>query len=636
MKKSFLQFYVTSIILILTSNTFAQVNNIYLPFDLKTKYDDNTRAMTGKPGPIYWQNHSDYKIKVELIPDTRLISGRAIITYYNNSPDTLKNIVIRLYQDILKKGQSRDFSVRPADLHDGVQISHLKIKNQELDSSSLMSSDIRKGTNLIIDLDEYINPSTQSEIGIEWEYTISSQKNIRNGAYDSTSFMIAYWYPQIAVYDDINGWDKYNYSGLHEFYNDFNDYEVEINVPKGFIVWATGELKNAKDVLKKPFYKKYKKALSSDEIISIVNEQDIENNQITKDKNKLTWKFIANTVPDFAFASSNHYLWDQTSIQIGSDKKRVKIGAAYNKDSEDFYQVAEIARKSIDYFSHQMPGIEYPYPSMTVFNGSGGMEFPMMVNDGSTKKISRTISLTSHEIAHTYFPFFMGTNERKYAWMDEGWAVMLPFDFVLGEAPDYDRKAVVTTEYAFLAGKELDIPIMIPSIAYGAQIYRPSYRGASYTKAGMAYQMLRDLLGEKLFKKALHTYMDRWNGKHPIPYDFFYTFDDVVGENMSWFWNPWFFESGYPDLAIGEITEKGEKISVIINRLGNVPVPVSLMVVYSDESELLIEKRADIWKDGKTSITFEIDKGKVFKRLDLGNKYIPDSNLKNNTYLFEN
>jgi aminopeptidase N len=176
---------------------------------------------------------------------------------------------------------------------------------------------------------------------------------------------------------------------------------------------------------------------------------------------------------------------------------------------------------------------------------------------------------------------------------------------------------------------------MIPSIAYGGQIYRPSYRGASYTKAGMAYQMLRDLLGDELFKKALHTYMNRWSGKHPIPYDFFFTFDDVVGENMSWFWNPWFFESGYPDLAISGVVQIDEGISVKIDRLGNVPVPVSLKVVYFDESEILIEKKADVWKDGKTSITFNIDEGRRFKRLELGNKYIPDSNFKNNSYVFE-
>ena len=632
MKFSFSCVFSTIILLMVFSNLSAQNGNVYLPLDIKPLYENDTRSMDGKPGPNYWQNHSNYKIEVEVVPEKRLIKGIAKITYFNDSPDTLNQMVIRLYPDIFKKGQIRDFNLDPADINDGMRITRLKIDEQELNEVQIDTSDLRKGTNLIINLDKAINPSLQAQMYVEWHFTTSIHKNVRMGAYDSTSFMIAFWYPQIAVYDDVDGWDRYDYTGLQEFYNDFNNYEVGITVPKDFLVWATGELENAGDVLTKSYYKKYIKALNSDEVISIVNEQDLESGQITKDSDKLTWKFKAEQVPDFAFATSDHYLWDQTSIQVGQDKRRVKVGAAYKKESEDFYKVAEIARKSIEYFSNQMPGVPYPWPSMTVFNGGGGMEFPMMVNDGSTPTMPRTISLTSHEIAHTYFPFYMGTNERKYAWMDEGWAVMLPIGFVLQEAPDFDRRAVIATEYANVAGKELDLPTIIPSVAYGGQIYRPSYRGASYTKAGMAYQMLRDLLGDKLFKKALHTYMDRWHGKHPIPYDFFFTFDDVVGKDLSWFWNPLFFEPGYPDLAIGEVNQKDNTVNVKINRLGSVPIPVSLIVEYSDGTERLIEKKADVWKDGSTFILIELEKGKSVKRLVLGNKYIPDINFKNNTY----
>ncbi|MEJ2544523.1 MAG: M1 family metallopeptidase, partial [Calditrichaceae bacterium] len=578
-------------------------------------------------------NHSDYDIKVELTPSSRLISGSANIIYFNDSPDTLKQMVFRLYPDIFKKGQTRDFNLDPGDINKGMSITYLKIDDQEYNEIQIDTSDFRKGTNLVVDLDDVIYPSGQSNINVKWHFTTSINRNVRMGAYDSTSFMIAFWYPQIAVYDDVDEWDRYSYTGLQEFYNDFNNYEVDITMPKDFLVWATGELKNTDDVLNKSFYNKYKKALESDDIISIVNVDDLKSGGITKDKNKLTWKFEAKKVPDFAFATSDHYLWDQTSIQVGPDKIHVKVGAAYKQESEDFYKVAEIAKKAIDYFSNQMPGVPYPWPSMTVFNGSGGMEFPMMVNDGSTQTMPRTVSLTSHEIAHTYFPFYMGTNERKYAWMDEGWAVMLPFGFVLQEAPDYDRRAVIATEYANVVGKELDLPTMVPSVAYGGQIYRPSYRGASYTKAGMAYQMLIDLLGEELFKKALHTYMDRWHGKHPIPYDFFFTFNDVVGEDMSWFWNPWFFEPGYPDLCIKSVEEDDNEMNVTIQRLGNVPVPVSIIVVYEDNSENVIEKKADVWKNGDDEITLKIDNYKNAIKLILGNKYIPDINFKNNTFL---
>ncbi|MEJ2054285.1 MAG: M1 family metallopeptidase [Calditrichaceae bacterium] len=628
--------FMLDIIILIPLLAICQNNKIFVPVDIKPLYNNHTRTLTGMPGPDYWQNHSDYKIEVELIPEKRMIRGKEFIKYYNESPDTLRQIVIRLYKDIMKKGQYRDFNVDPLDLNDGMQIYHLKINNQKFDKAEIDTSDMRKGTNLIIDLDQPIAPSAKADIEVKWSFVTTFYKNIRAGAYDSTSFMIAYWYPQIAVYDDVDGWDRFDYSGLQEFYNDFNNYEVSITVPGNFLVWATGKLLNADDVLAKKYYQKYEEALSSDSIISIVNEDDLNTNQITKNKNKNIWMFRADHVPDFVFSTSDHYLWDQTSLEVGPDKRRVKIGAAYNSSSEDFYKVAEIARKAIDYFSTEMPGIPYPYPSMTVFNGSGGMEFPMMVNDGSTPTMPRTISLTSHEIAHSYFPFYMGTNERKYAWMDEGWAVMLPFNFVLQQTGDYDRRAVNATEYAYLAGKELDIPIMVLSIAYGGQIYRPSYRLSNYTKAAMAYQMLRDLLGEDLFMKALHTYIKRWHGKHPIPYDFFFTFDNVAGENLSWFWNPLFFERGYPDLAIGKVQNNDKNLSVTIKRLGNVPVPVYLKTIFADDSETLIERKADIWKNGAGEITFQITKQDSVKRLQLGNKYIPDIDLKNNSYNINN
>ena len=634
MKKYFICCWHLIIFLLFVSISYAQLSNgIYVPVDLRPVYENGTRLPDGRPGPNYWQNKSDYTMQVELIPKDRKIMGKSEITYNNNSPDTLKQMVFRLYPNIFKKGQIRDLNLNPDDINNGMTISRLQIDDQSLDQATIDSLGLCKITNLEVDLDTYIIPETQSHIEFEWSCTTSFKKNIRAGAYDSTSFMIAYWYPQIAVYDDVDGWDRFNYTGVQEFYNDFNNYVVNITVPKGFLVWATGELMNADEVLASSVYKKYKKALKTDEIVSIVDNEDIQSGQITQTKGKLTWKFTAQGVPDFVFATSNHYLWDQTSLQVGPDKRRVKIGAAYNKNSEDFYKVDEIARNAINYFSTQLPGVAYPFPSMTVFNGSGGMEFPMMVNDGSTEKMSSTISLTSHEIAHSYFPFYMGINERKYAWMDEGWAVMLPFDFVLKESPDLDRKAVVTTEYSYLAGKEYDLPTMIPSVAYGGQLFRPSYRGASYTKTAMAYQALRDLLGDDLFKKALHTYMDRWHGKHPIPYDFFFTFNDVVGEDLSWFWNPWFFEPGYPDLAIGEIKINKNIMLVSIDCLGNVPVPVCLTIIYSDNTEKQIDKKADIWKNGERSLKLEIKTDKLVKRLELGNKYIPDIDLKNNTHI---
>ena len=289
-----------------------------------------------------------------------------------------------------------------------------------------------------------------------------------------------------------------------------------------------------------------------------------------------------------------------------------------------------IARASIRYFSSELPGVAFPYPRLTVFNGGGGMEFPMMVNDGSSNRRSGTVHVTSHEIAHSYFPFYMGTNERKYAWMDEGWATMLPDVIQNRLAPDYDPINRTMKRFTEVSGTELDIPMIVPSIVYGSNVYRPSYRNAAYSRPGAAYLMLQNVLGEKRFAKALQEYIRRWHHKHPIPYDFFFTFDDVTGQDLSWFWKPWFFEFGYPDLGLKEIRGTKTGTDIIIEKIGLLPVPIHLEMETEDGETLTVDKSAAVWKDGRTEFGLHLDLVKKLKRVRLGSSHIPDVNPENN------
>ena len=613
----------------------AQKDKLFIPRDVRTAYEKGTRSLDGQPGANYWQNRAEYEIKAELIPSQRTLRGTQQISYYNQSPDSLKRLVIRLYQDILRKGNLRDWPVNVSDLHDGVAIERLLINGQSVDLSAENEGVTRRGTNLIIKLDQPISPGSQTSLEMDWQFIISRTSNIRMGAYDSTTFFMAYWYPQIAVYDDVNGWDTYNYTGMQEYYNDFNDYKVEITVPKNFIVWATGDLQNVSDVLTPDYVQRYKTGQISDTVLTIISEDDLARGGVTQNKDKLTWIYQAKNVPDFAFGSSDHYLWDMVSLVVDEKSpQRVLIDAAYNPQSADFYEVADIARKAIEFFSTRMPGVPYPYSAMTVFNGSGGMEFPMIVNDGSQPSFAATVGLTAHEIAHTYFPFYMGTNERKYAWMDEGWAVMLPWQFQAEMVENHDRLATTIVEYTFSAGKEMDLPLMTPSIVYSSHVHYPGYRFNSYTKSAVAYQMLLELLGEDLFKQALHEFMRRWNGKHPLPWDFFFAFDAVAGENLSWFWNSWFFEPGYPDLGIGQVKQKSGKSEIEIIRHGNMVIPVHLRVVFEDDSEEIIRKSARVWQKSAERIIVPVKHKKKIKRLELGHIHIPDINRRNNTVTF--
>jgi hypothetical protein len=276
-----------------------------------------------------------------------------------------------------------------------------------------------------------------------------------------------------------------------------------------------------------------------------------------------------------------------------------------------------------------MPGIEYPYPSATVFNGGGGMEFPMIVNNGSEDSKAGTVGLTSHELAHQYMPFYMGTNERKYPFMDEGWAVMLPYDFQERMAEGNTPRIRTVKGYEVFAGNEFDLPLIIPSPTIN---YR-SYRISAYNKPAIAYDILRKTLGDEVFLKALHTFIERWNGKHPIPSDLFFTFNNVTGQDLNWFWKPWFYNFSYPDLAIENVKSKRKSITVEIENHGKLPLPIKLQVMYNDEVVKEVYKTAEVWKTGKEKVDVKIDGIKIYDAIILGSEIIPDVNSIDNVYI---
>ncbi|HGY56869.1 MAG TPA: M1 family peptidase [Caldithrix abyssi] len=616
--------------------TAGEKTSLYMPLNIQKAYKNQTRSWDGQPGPNYWINRSVYQIDVRFHPQQRLIEGEEQIVYYNESPDTLKEIVLRLYQDFFKKGNARDWSIGNTDLHNGVRLKAIAVNDSSLDLEAEESPIKRGGTNVTIPLSQPLLSGGRVHLAVNWSLTISDTVNMRMGTYDSTSFFIGYWYPQIAVYDDIDGWDRFNFSGMQEFYNDANDYDVRITVPAGFVVWATGVLQNAEDLFTDKILKRYKQARNSDAVVKIIRPDDLEEGQILESYDSTVWHYKAKRVPDFAFALSDHYLWDASSLVVDKETgRRTFIGAAYKESSKDFQEVALIARQSIDYFSNEMPGVPYPYPEMTVFNGKGGMEYPMMVNDGSTSKRSGTVHLTSHEIAHSYFPFYMGTNERKYAWMDEGWAVMLPFKLQHRLVETYDPIARNTATYERYAGHERELEMMTPSIVFGSNAFRPTYRTHAYNRPAQAYYFLQDILGDSLFSAAMKEYIARWHQKHPIPYDFFFTFDRVAGEDLSWYWKPWFFEKGYPDLAIKDVFEEEGNLQVLIQRIGNLPVPVNLVITYEDDSSRTLYKTARVWQNGDKGITIKLKNGKAIRRIELGSKHIPDVDKTNNTYVMK-
>ena len=629
----------------------AQDSQLYMPIDVRKAYDNKTRSCDGLPGPNYWQNKADYKMKINFEPDSKQLSGNAEIVYFNNSPDTLKEIYFHLYPNLFQKGQARDSAVDFEDLHDGVVVEDMTINGADVDTTKENKKFEIKRTLLKVALDSYILPKERASVNISWNYALNSKSYIRTGAADSSSFFIAYFFPHIAVYDDIGGWNEYQYTGNTEFYNDFGDFDVEITVPKDFVVWATGEIQNPKDVLQEKYFRRWKKAISSDEIVHIVDSTDIGPGNITTQHQKNSWKFKAKNVPDFAFATSDHYLWDGSSLVV--DKKtgrRTFIDAAYDKTSPDFYKVAEISRQAIEYMSFEFPAVSFPYPKITIYNGGaeGGMEYPMMVGFGSAygahsvdypNKENYVINLTAHEIYHTYLPFYTGINEAKYAWMDEGWATFSDFQFgntVIKGDPfakswKHGWHYIREGQYMEFAGTEVDVPIFCPANLLNS----PSLYINAYPKAALFYLVLQDLLGEETFRSAIQEFMNRWNGNHPIPYDFFNTMKFVGKQDLDWLVKPWIFEFGYPDLAIKNVENSSGKYKIDIERVGNFPMPINIKLTFDDSTSETLHESVAAWKSGDRIYSTTVLTSKKLLKVKVGSEILPDADLSNNVFVLE-
>jgi len=404
-------------------------------------------------------------------------------------------------------------------------------------------------------------------------------------------------------------------------------YDASVTVPKNFVVWATGDLQNSGEVLNSTYVERIRLAATTDAITTIIDTTDLKLS-ITKDQPFNTWHFTANDVTDFVFATSNHYIWKSSSLIVDSvTKRRTRVDAVFNSKHKDYFEVVKDARKTVEVMSHQFPKWPFPYPHETVFDGLDQMEYPMMVNDNPVADRAESIELTDHEIFHTMFPFYMGINETKYAWMDEGWATI--GEWVI--SPLIDTTIVDTygvAPYEMGAASEIDLPIMTLS----TQLTGTSYFLNSYAKPAFGYLYVRDMLGDSVFTKALHYYIQQWHGKHPMPYDFFNCMNTGSGKNLNWFWKRWFFDNGYPDLAITSVTNKLKSYTVTITSKGSKPVPIDLTILFADKTVSKLHRSIEVWQKGNSTYSLIIPSTQKILRVELGSTYSVDSNKADNIF----
>ena len=605
----------------LTETAAAQAPALYMPRDIKQAFSKGTRSPDGRPGPNYWQNRARYDITVTAAPPARDIRGRETITYFNNSPDTLKQVVLRIILNIHKPGAARDGNASPDYLTSGVVIDTFRVAGQ------LRPLPQNLGTAPGVRLPKALAPHDSMKFSVAWHYPISTESN-REGMIDPTTYFLAYFYPRIAVYDDYNGWDRLAFVETKEFYNDFNDYTLRVQVPTNFTVWATGTLQNPDQVLQKAVAKRLKQSMTSDKVIHVATAADLAQKSITAQQPMNTWVWTAKDISDVTLGLSDHYVWDAASVVVDAKaKRRASVQAAYADSTVDFRQSVKNAQFALGWFSNpdNWPGVAYPFPKMTAFQGFADMEYPMMVNDSPQRDPQFAQLVQDHEIAHTWFPFYMGINESRYAFMDEGWATT--FELLIGRQENGVAKADAFYKQFRVNGwihdpsSYQDLPVITPT----SELHLANGNN-SYGKPSLSYLALKDMLGDAVFKKSLHEYMARWHGKHPIPWDYFNSMSNASGQDLTWFFNNWFFTNNYIDLAV---TASGPTVTV--QNLGGFAVPFDMSVEYADGAKATLHQSPAVWQANQRQATIALPKAAKSVRLDGG--IFMDANEKDNTWV---
>ena len=600
------------------------------------------RSASGKPGPNYWQNAANYKIDVTLDEENEMIMGKITIDYTNNSPENLEFVWLHLEQNRFTE-TSKGTLTTPiqgnrytGDMDGGYKITNLEAKSGIRGNSD--SKQLINDTSLQVFFDEPIPAKGGSAtISMNFEYKIPVTGMDRMGQLkvdDGPIFAMAQWYPRMVVFDDVTGWNIEPYLGAGEFYLEYGNFDYNVTVPYDHIVVGSGELLNPKDVLTAEQQNRMAKAANSDERVYIITPEEVGDPTKTRpaQAGNLTWKFRIENARDVAFGSSPAFIWDAAKIDLPSGKKAM-AQSAYPKESdgEDGYgRSTEYSKASIEHYSNKW--YEYPYPAVVnVAADIGGMEYPGLSFCGYRSKNKSLWGVTDHEFGHNWFPMIVGSNERLYAWMDEGFNTFINFyssaEFNDGEYADDLNE---TRNYvSWLTSENREKIATYPDVADTRNLGM-----IAYMKPAMGLLMLREyILGPERFDHAFKAYINRWAYKHPTPGDFFNTMENVAGERLSWFWRGWFYGNGNIDIALdGVYPYQGSYLLVLSNK-GDIPMPVKIKVSYGDGTHEIVDLPVEIWQKGNSWNHLLTTGGKEVKAIELDpDKILPDVNGSNDSW----
>ena len=615
--------------------------SIFAPLVLPTP--NPVRAGSGAPGFRYWQNRADYDIAATLDTTTRTLRGQLTLRYTNNSFDTLTYVWLQTEQNAFRANSLNSYIFPPnsrfgaQSFQGGDVIDHLdqilpgaakgpprRVKVQTRDNETMMR----------VDLAEPLAPGKTATLDIGWHFLIPQHGADRMGR-DGALYELAQWYPRMAVYDDVRGWNTEPYLGQGEFYLDYGDYNLAITVPAGYIIAATGALQNAAEVLTPTAIARLAQAAKSETPVRIVTAAELTSGAARPRRTgTMTWRFAAKNVRDAVWAGSPDYQWDASGYKGSMAFAYYRPSAAVNWED-----AADQARMSIMEYSERW--FPYPWPQISAVEGPiSGMEYPMLAMETKSSDKFDLYNVVTHEIGHMWFPMIVGSNERVYMWQDEGFNTFIN---TFSEGRRYpqngDQMARAAQERGIIeqvmrAGADQPINLMPDRV-------EPNLLGISeYLKPSVGLQQLRqEILGPAVFDDAFRTYVRRWAFKHPTPADFYRTMEDASGRRLDWFWRGWFIENARFDQAVESVDTRaaGDTAKVRVtygNRYRGV-LPIRARFTFADGSTQDFQYPAEVWSTNSVRYVREYAFiGKKLAKVELDpEKRLVDIDRSNNTWV---
>lgn len=568
-----------------------------------------TRDSTGYPGHRYWQLRVDYTIAARLDPVTQRLSGRETVVVHNTSPDSLRSIGLRLDPNIFLGNTPQAAPWVPSEITDGMVISSMSIDGRAVSltppppgpqqnvppaTPTLFGG---RSTSARVVLPEPIAPGVRSTVEIEWSHKIPGGPGIGHRMtqrWADTLFQPTQWYPRVAMYDDLRGWDPELYLGPSEFYNSFGRFDVKIDVPAGWIVSGTGVLQNPQQVLTESARRRLSLVLDSDSITTIVSPDEVGPGRATAAGDRLVWHFVADTVNDFAWASAKKFVWQATRATIPG-KGRVPIHMVFLPGRANFFADAgQITRHALEYYSRLW--FPYEFPQLTLQDGpSSGMEYPMVINSNR--------GAADHETAHQWWPMVVANNETWYGWMDEGFN---QFMNIYSDADAAGRPAQLDglgQSYGRTSGTEMEPPMM-----WNANYAGPFYGFTTYAKTPLLLSALGGVVGDSAVIRAHREWAKAWRYRHPSPWDWMFFMNRELGQDLGWFWYYWLFTTESVDGSITRVTTTGGRTTVTVRQDGQMPSPVSLEVSFAARGAPIRRMANAVMKDSVTAVvTYPVD-----------------------------